>query len=295
MLETTDATVTTIDSLTYAGDKANINGVDTSRHTFVEGDITNQDLVDKLVADADEIVNFAAESHVDRSIKGSRPFVHSNVVGTQTLLDAALKYDVNRFVQISTDEVYGEIADGTFTEDDCLQPRNPYAATKASADHLALSYYETHGLPVLVTRSSNNFGPRQHREKLIPKLITRAAAGESLPIYGDGSNVREWTYVEDNCRAIERVRTDGTSGDIYNIGSGDERANIDVARAVVSAVDADEDLIEFVSDRPGHDQRYALDSSKLQAIGWEPHYTFSEGLKRTIEYYLCESRSKQSN
>ena len=286
VLETTDVDVTTLDALTYAGDRTNLNGVGSSRHRFVEGDITDRDLVDDLVADVDSVVNFAAESHVDRSIEGARPFVETNVVGTQTLLDAANEHGVEQFIQISTDEVYGEIESGRFSEDDRLHPRNPYSATKAGADHLALSYYETHGLPVIVTRSSNNFGPRQHTEKLIPKLIRRAAAGEELPIYGDGSNVREWTYVEDNCRAVERARQRGDPGEIYNIGSGNERSNLEVARAVVDAVDASEDLVTFVEDRPGHDERYALDSSKVRALGWEPEWSFEDGLTQTVASLL---------
>ncbi|WP_117594491.1 dTDP-glucose 4,6-dehydratase [Haloprofundus halophilus] len=285
VLDETDADVTTLDALTYAGNRRNLDGVDESRHTFVEGDITDRKLVDDLVADADIVVNFAAESHVDRSIEGARQFVDTNVAGTQTLLEAAQEHGVDRFVQISTDEVYGEIADGTFDEHDRLDPRNPYAATKASADHLALSYYETHDVPVVITRSSNNFGPRQHPEKLIPKLIRRATRGEALPIYGDGSNVREWTYVTDNCRAVDLVRQRGTLGEIYNIGSGDERTNLDVARAVVDAVDADDELIEFVEDRPGHDRRYALDSSKVRSLGWRPEVSFTEGLERAVEFY----------
>lgn len=286
VLETTDATVTTVDALTYAGDRSNLEDVDESRHEFVEGDIANRELVDELIKEADIVVNFAAESHVDRSIEGARPFVHSNIAGTQTLLDAAVDHGIDKFVQVSTDEVYGEIVEGEFSEEDRLHPRNPYAATKAGADHLALSYYETHDVPVVVTRSSNNFGPRQHPEKLIPKLIHRANEGETLPIYGDGSNVREWTFVEDNCRAIERVRTKGEGGEIYNIGSGTERTNLEVAHAVLDAVNADEDLIEFVEDRPGHDQRYALDSSKVRDLGWEPEWVFEEGLARTVEFYL---------
>jgi dTDP-glucose 4,6-dehydratase len=286
VLETTDTEVTTIDALTYAGDRSNLDGADESRHRFVEGDIADQEIVDELVEEADIVVNFAAESHVDRSIEGSRPFVHSNVVGTQTLLDAAANYGIDKFVQVSTDEVYGEIIEGKFSEQDRLYPRNPYAATKAGADHLALSYHETHDVPVVVTRSSNNFGPRQHPEKLIPKLIHRANEGKTLPIYGDGSNVREWTFVEDNCRAIELVRTEGEVGEIYNIGSGTERTNLEVAYEVLDVLDADEDLIDFVEDRPGHDQRYALDSSKVRNLGWEPEYEFEEGLSRTVEFYL---------
>lgn len=290
VLARTDAEVTTLDALTYAGDRSNLDGIDSDKHEFVEGDVTDRELVHDLVAEVDEIVNFAAESHVDRSIEGARPFVTSNVAGTQTLLDAAAEHDVDRFVQISTDEVYGEIEDGVFSEDDCLDPRNPYAATKAGADHLALSYYETHDVPVIITRSSNNFGPRQHEEKLIPKLIRRSAASEPLPIYGDGSNVREWTYVEDNCRGVDLVRREASPGEVYNVGSGDERTNLEIARAVLDAVGADEDLIQFVEDRPGHDQRYALDSTKLRSLGWEPEWTFEEGLARTIDYYLEDSQ-----
>lgn len=286
VLDETSVEVTTVDALTYAGDRSSLAGVDTDRHEFIEGDITNRDLVDDLLAEVDVVVNFAAESHVDRSIEGARPFVESNVAGTQTLLDAALDNDIDRFVQISTDEVYGQVIDGKFNESDRLNPRNPYAATKAAADHLALSYHETHGLPVIITRSSNNYGPRQHGEKLIPKLIRRAAGGKSLPIYGDGSNVREWTYVTDNCLAVDLVRQNGSIGEVYNIGSGEERTNLDVARSVIDAVNADASLIEFVDDRPGHDQRYALDSTKIREFGWEPAYCFEAGLEKTVEYYL---------
>lgn len=288
LLDATDDTeVTTLDALTYAGTTENLDGVlSDSRHTFVEGDIRDDELVTDLVNDADVVVNFAAESHVDRSISGAEPFVSTNIQGTRALLDAALQTDIERFIQISTDEVYGQILDGEFHEDDPLEPRNPYSASKAGADLLARSYYTTHDLPVIVTRSSNNFGPRQNPEKLIPKLITRAAAGKSLPIYGDGSNVREWIYVEDNCSAIETVRERGTPGQVYNIGSGDERTNLEVARAVLTQVGASDDLIEFVDDRPGHDLRYALDTNKLENLGWTPKWSFEEGLEATVEYYL---------
>jgi dTDP-glucose 4,6-dehydratase len=286
LLEDTEKSVLTLDALTYAGSRANLDGVfDHPRHEFVEGNIRDRSLVEDCLGRADSIVNFAAESHVDRSIDSAEPFVSTNVRGTQTLLDAARSADIDRFVQISTDEVYGEIDEGTFTETDPLDPRNPYAATKAGADLLALSYHTTYDLPVLVTRSSNNFGPRQHEEKLIPKLIDRAARGESLPIYGDGSNVREWTYVRDNCRAIRLVLDEGIPGEIYNVGSGHERTNLAVARAVLDSVGVSEDLIEFVADRPGHDQRYALDTSKMAALGWEPKWTFEAGLERTVEFY----------
>jgi dTDP-glucose 4,6-dehydratase len=287
VLEEHDDEVITLDALTYAGSKDNLDGVlDDSRHEFVEGDIQDRDLVTNLVSDVDAIVNFAAESHVDRSIEGSKPFVTTNVQGIQTLLDAAKEADIERFLQISTDEVYGQILDGKFAENDQLNPRNPYAATKAGADLLAQSFQTTHNLPVLITRTCNNFGPRQHTEKLIPKFIQNAAAGESLPVYGDGSNVREWIYVRDNCRALDLVLRQGTVGEIYNIGSHAEKTNLEVTEGILNAVGADEELIEFVDDRAGHDQRYALEAEKIEAFGWEPEYTFEEGLERTVEYYL---------
>lgn len=287
LIEQTDLQVVTLDALTYAGSKANLEGVLTHpQNRFVEGDIRDGALVDDLVSEANIIVNFAAESHVDRSIEGAEPFVSTNVQGTQVLLDAALKHDIDRFVQISTDEVYGQTLHEDFSEDDKLNPRNPYSATKAGADLLVQSYYTTHELPVVITRSSNNFGPRQHPEKLIPKLITRAAEGKSLPIYGDGKHVREWTYVEDNCRAIETVLQKGEIGEIYNVGSGYDLQNIEVARKIIEAVDASEELIKFVEDRPGHDRRYALDTRKISELGWQPQKSFHEGLEETIGYYL---------
>lgn len=279
--------IVTLDALTYAGSKDNLSDVlDDPRHEFVEGDICDRELVDGLVSNTDALVNFAAESHVDRSIDGAKPFVTTNVQGTQTLLDAAKEADIERFLQISTDEVYGQILDGAFSEDDPLNPRNPYAATKAGADLLAQSYYTTHNLPVLITRTSNNFGPCQHSEKLIPKFIQKATSGESLPVYGDGSNVREWIYVEDNCRALDLVLRTGKIGEVYNIGSHVEKTNLEVTEAILRAVGEDDNLIEFIKDRPGHDQRYALDTQKIRSLGWEPKYTFEEGLDRTVEYYL---------
>ena len=289
LLDTHDDQVVTLDALTYAGSKDNLGDtLDDPRHEFVEGDIRDRNLVDDLVSDVDAVVNFAAESHVDRSIEGAKPFVTTNVQGTQTLLDAANEAGVDRFVQISTDEVYGQILDGTFSEDDNLTPRNPYAATKASADLLAQSYHTTHDLPVLITRTINNFGPRQHPEKLIPKFIQNAAAGETLPVYGDGSNVREWIYVEDNCRALDLVLREGVVGEVYNIGSHAEKTNLEITEAILEAVGADDDLIDFVDDRAGHDQRYALDTSKIESLGWAPEYTFDEGLTHTVEYYLSD-------
>jgi dTDP-glucose 4,6-dehydratase len=287
VLENRDDSVVTLDALTYAGSLDNLEGlVDHPRHEFVEGDIRDQQLVEELMSDVDAVVNFAAESHVDRSIDGAESFVTTNVQGTQVLLDAALDADIDRFLQISTDEVYGQILDGTFSEDDELNPRNPYAATKASADLLAKSYEKTHDLPVLITRTCNNFGPRQHSEKLIPKFIQNAAAGKELPVYGDGSNVREWIYVEDNCRALDVVLREGNPGEVYNIGSGEERTNLEVTEAILQAVGGSEDQITFVDDRAGHDQRYALEYDKLTQLGWEPSWSFEEGLEQAVDYYL---------
>ena len=286
LIEESNDEVINLDALTYAGSKENLDGLlDHPRHEFVEGDIRDKELVSNLLSQVDSVVNFAAESHVDRSIEGSEPFVKTNIYGMQVLLDAALVEGIDRFVQISTDEVYGEIMDGKFSEGDPLQPRNPYAATKAGADHLARSYHITHDLPVLITRSSNNFGPRQHPEKLIPKFITRASRGKSLPVYGDGTNVREWTYVTDNCRAIDLVLREGDPGEVYNVGSGEELTNREVTRRILEEIGASLDLIEFVEDRAGHDKRYALETKKIKSLGWEPMWDFQSGLERTVEYF----------
>lgn len=279
--------VVTLDALTYAGSPGNLNSiVDHPRHRFVRGDIGDADLVRNIVPAVDAIINFAAETHVDRSIEDCKTFIETNVGGTQTLLDAALDAGVDRFLQVSTDEVYGQIHEGSFDEDDRLNPRNPYAATKASADLLAESYGTTYDFPVLITRSCNNFGPRQHAEKLIPKFVKRSAAGDSLPLYGDGSNVREWIYVEDNCRALDLVLRSGTPGEIYNVGTGEERTNLEVTRAILNAVGGSEEQIRYVEDRAGHDQRYALNSDKIQRLGWKPQWTFEEGLKAVISFYV---------
>jgi dTDP-glucose 4,6-dehydratase len=283
-----DVEVITLDALTYAGTKANLDGVlEDPRHRFVEGDIRDEALVEDLIEDVEVVMNFAAQSHVDRAIDGAAPFVATNVEGTRALLDAALSADIERFLQISTDEVYGEVLEGRANEEAALEPRNPYAATKAAADHLALSYETTHGLPVVVTRTCNNYGQRQNTEKLIPKFITNAAAGKDLPVYGDGSNVREWIYVRDNCRALDRVLRDGDIGEIYNVGTGDERSTFEVTRAIIDAVDgADEDQITFVEDRPGHDQRYAVATDKIEALGWKAEWAFANGLAETVAYYI---------
>ncbi|QSG11323.1 dTDP-D-glucose 4,6-dehydratase [Halapricum desulfuricans] len=278
-----DDEVVTLDKLTYAGSRENLAGVlDHPRHRFVEGDICDPTIVSDLVAGVDAVLNFAAESHVDRSIESAKAFVRTNVEGTQTLLEAAVEADIDRFLQVSTDEVYGHTLEGNFSETDSLNPRNPYAATKASADLLVRSYGTTYGLPVIVTRSCNNFGPRQHHEKLVPKLVRRALAGEELPIYGTGANVREWIDVTDNCRAIYTALTEGELGEIYNIGTGDERTNLEVARLVLDAAGGSEDQITFVEDRAGHDLRYAVDASKIRDLGWAPEGTLEEWLTRAV-------------
>jgi len=279
--------VVTLDALTYAGTRHNLQRViGHPRHTFIHGDIGDADLVRNLVHDVDAIVNFAAETHVDRSIEESKKFIETNIGGTQTLLDAALNTDIERFLQVSTDEVYGQADQESFEEDDILLPRNPYAASKASADLLVKSFGTTYDLPVLITRSCNNFGPRQHVEKLIPKFVRRSIAGSSLPLYGDGSNVREWIYVDDNCRALDLVLQLGNPGETYNIGTGDERTNLEVTRAILNAVGGSEEQITYVKDRAGHDRRYALNSNKIRHLGWTPRWTFEEGLRVVVSHYL---------
>lgn len=278
------ADVTVLDKLTYAGSLANLEGV-RDEVRFVEGDVRDRGVVDGLVEGADVVVNFAAETHVDRSIRDGAGFVRSNVEGVAVLLEAARRHGVERYVQIGTDEVYGSIEEGRFSERDRLNPRNPYSASKAGADHLALSYHATHGLPVVVTRSSNNYGPRQHTEKFVPTIITNALRGDAIPVYGDGSNVRDWLYVRDNCRAVDVVRREGVAGEVYNVGAGNELSNLELVETVLDVMGVEDDLVEFVEDRKGHDQRYALDSSKIEGLGWRPGVGLREGLRRTVDYY----------
>lgn len=276
--------VTVVDKLTYAGNRDNLEPV-ADQITFYEGDISDRKLISTLYKDVNLVVNLAAESHVDRSIESGDPFVESNVHGAFVLMDELRSADIDTFVQMSTDEVYGSIADGQFDESDALDPSSPYSASKASADLFARAFRTTYDLPVTVARCTNLFGPRQHPEKLIPKMIQRAGAGDSLPVYGDGTNKREWLYVEDACNALQALLEDGDS-EIYNIGGGTEKQNIEVVSTIVEYVGASEQLIEFVDDRPGHDFRYALNYEKLRSeLGWEPTVSFEEGLRRTIEWY----------
>ena len=283
--------VVNFDTLTYAGNLENLAAVaDHSRYRFVKGDICDRTAVLKALRDhsVDTIVHFAAESHVDRSITGPAIFVHTNVVGTQTLLDAAREVGIERFLHVSTDEVYGSLgATGYFTEETPLHPNSPYSASKASSDLLVLAYQHTFGFPGLVTRCSNNYGPYQFPEKLIPLMIANALNDKPLPVYGDGLNVRDWLYVEDHCSALCAVLHNGTPGDVYNIGGHNEWTNIDIIRTILKGLGKPESLITYVKDRPGHDRRYAIDAAKIQKeLGWTPAYRFEEGIRKTIGWYL---------
>ncbi|AEH46350.1 dTDP-glucose 4,6-dehydratase [Parageobacillus thermoglucosidasius] len=283
-----------LDALTYAGNLENVKEVENEpNYRFVKGDITDRELIESLFAEGiDAVVNFAAESHVDRSIVDPGIFVKTNVQGTQVLLDAAKKYGVKKYIQISTDEVYGTLGEtGYFTETTPLAPNSPYSASKACADLLVRAYHETYGLPVNITRCSNNYGPYHFPEKLIPLMIINALNDQPLPVYGDGLNVRDWLHVEDHCSAIDLVLHKGRNGEVYNIGGNNERTNIEVVKAILRYLNKPESLITFVEDRLGHDRRYAIDATKIRKeLGWKPKYTFEEGLKKTIDWYL-ENRS----
>lgn len=279
--------VTVLDALTYSGNTANLAPVaGHSRYSFVAGDIRDGDAVDRVVPGHDVVVHFAAESHVDRSIDGAGPFVSTNVLGTQVLLDAALRHGVSRFVHISTDEVYGSIDEGEWSEEQILAPSSPYSASKAASDLLALAYHRTHGMDVVVTRCSNNYGPHQYAEKLIPLFVTRLLEGKRVPLYGDGANVREWLHVEDHCRGIELVMRDGRPGGVYHIGGGRELTNRELVGMLLDACGARWSSVERVADRKGHDRRYALSIGKIRdELGYAPRIPFEEGLARTIAWY----------
>jgi len=279
--------VVNLDKLTYAGNLDNLHDVqDDPRYEFILGDIRDKALVRRVFARVQGIVHFAAETHVDRSIYDAGEFVLSNVHGTYTLLDALRAFPaVEFFIHVSTDEVYGSRTGRAARESDPLQPSSPYAATKAAGDHLARAYHVTYGLPTIVLRPSNTFGPCQFPEKLIPLFLTNALEGKTIPVFGDGLNVRDWLYVEDHCRAVEAAILRGRNGSVYNVGGGVELTNIEVARRILVALDASRELIQFVPDRPGHDRRYAMDSGLIRALGWEPETPFAEGLKRTVRWY----------
>lgn len=285
-----DYQIINLDSLTYAGNMDNLKDARLhSNYSFIKGDITDRQLVNSLFRQGiDVVVNFAAESHVDRSIQNPEIFVSTNIMGTQVLLDAARQYGVNRYVQISTDEVYGSLGDtGLFTEDSPLSPNSPYSASKASADLLVRAYYKTFGLPVNITRCSNNYGRYQFPEKLIPLMIICAVNDKALTLYGDGMNIRDWLHVEDHCSAIELVVHHGVIGEVYNIGGSGERTNLQIVQTILAELGKPESLITFVADRPGHDRRYGIDPSKIKReLGWKPGYTFETGIKNTIQWYL---------
>jgi dTDP-glucose 4,6-dehydratase len=278
-----DDEITVLDKLTYAGRKENLHEV-IDEIRFVHGPIEDPSAVAEAAADSDAIVNFAAETHVDRSISGPEAFIMTNMQGTHVLLEAAREREL-RYVQVSTDEVYGSIADGSFTETSPLQPSSPYSATKTGADLLVSSYFHTYGLETMICRGSNNYGPYQYPEKMIPLMILNVLAGDPLPVYGDGRHVRNWLYVDDFARGIGHVLADGRPGEVYNCGGPDECENIDAVRRIVALCGADEAMIEFVTDRPGHDRRYSLSSEKLRSLGWAPRMGFDEGLAATVQWY----------
>jgi dTDP-glucose 4,6-dehydratase len=281
------ADVVVLDKLTYAGNLANLDPVRADpRLAFVEGDILDVRRVEDLIAGSDAIVHFAAESHVDRSILGAADFVMTNVVGTQTLLDAALRHGVGRFVHVSTDEVYGSIAEGSWPETHPLEPNSPYAASKAGSDLIARSYAVTHGLDVVITRCSNNYGPYQFPEKVIPLFVTNLIDGLRVPLYGDGLNVRDWLHVDDHCRGIALVLEKGRTGEVYNIGGGTELANRELTALLLDACGADWDRVDYVADRKGHDRRYSVDITKISAeLGYQPQVRFQRGLAETVAWY----------
>ena len=280
-----DDAVVVLDKLTYAGRRENLDGLPDERLELVEGDISDREAVASAIDGCDAVVNFAAESHVDRSITSPGEFITTDVFGVFVLVEAAREAGI-RHLQVSTDEVYGSIEDGSFTEDSPVEPSSPYSASKAGGDLLVLAFQRTYGADALICRSSNNYGPYQYPEKLIPLCILNALAGDPLPVYGDGLQVRNWLFVEDNCAAIDAVLERGEAGEVYNAGGPDELPNIEVVRAILELTDQDESLIEYVSDRPGHDRRYSLATSeKLRALGWEPAVRFGPGLARTVDWY----------
>lgn len=288
IMDNTDAEITVFDALTYAGVRENLSEFDESpRFTFVQGDITDRDAVSASMPGHSHVVHFAAESHVDRSILGPDAFIHTNVGGTNVVCDIARQNDVERFLHISTDEVYGSIDDGSFVETDGLEPRSPYSASKASSDLVALAYRETYGLPVVITRSANQFGPYQFPEKVIPLFVTNLLDDAKVPLYGDGLNIRDWTFVGDNCAGVQMVLERGVEGEIYNIGAGNELTNHQLTHAILERCGKDESSIEYVEDRLGHDRRYSIDTSKIRAMGWAPQRTFDDALDETVAWYTA--------
>ncbi len=305
MLERYDYKIINLDLLTYAGNLKNLEGIENHpNYTFVHGDIRDRALLEQLFREyeIDTVINFAAESHVDRSIDEPEVFLRTNIMGTQALLDTAKRHwnvepdnrysrdykEGTKFIQISTDEVYGTLGEkGLFTEETPLAPNSPYSASKTSADLIVRAYYETYGMPVNITRCSNNYGPYQHIEKLIPLVITNCMQDKKVPVYGDGMQIRDWLYVEDHCSAIDTVLHKGTLGEVYNIGGNNEKTNIEIVKLIINSLGKTEELIGHVADRPGHDRRYAIDNTKITTeFGWKPKYTFEEGIEKTIDWYM---------
>ena len=285
-----DYNIVNLDKLTYAGNLDNLKDISKNkRYKFVKGDIADAKIVERVAKKCDTIINFAAETHVDRSIHGAAEFVKTNIFGTHTLLEAAKRFGTKLFIQISTDEVYGSITEGSFKETDPLLPNSPYSSTKAGSDLLARSYFVTYKLPVIITRSSNNFGPYQYPEKVIPLFITNLLQDKKIPLYADGMNVRDWLYVVDNCEAIDLIMHKGNAGEIYNIGGTTEITNLELTYNILEILGKDKRSIEYVKDRPGHDKRYSLDITKLRALGWCPKHNFKEALKTTIGWYRANN------
>ena len=285
LLNYCDDEIVCIDSLTYASDKNNIP----SKVLLYPYDISNKDEVSEVFSayKPNYVFHLAAESHVDNSIEDCSPFIQSNIIGTVNLLNASLEYGVEKFMHISTDEVYGSIEDGSFTEDTIYNPRNPYSASKASSDHFVMAYHTTYGLPVVITNCSNNYGPRQYKEKMIPQTIKNLISGNKIPVYGTGEQIRDWLYAQDHCEALIKVWKEGQVGEKYNIGGECEIRNIDLVKIIIDIMQKDESMIEFVDDRPGHDFRYSTDISKIKnTLGWSPKFTLEQGLEKTIEWYL---------
>jgi len=275
-----------LDKLTYAGNLNNLKDIEKNKnYSFLKGDICDKKIVEKLIKKVSIIINFAAESHVDRSIIKSDAFIQTNVFGTYVLLQAAKEFKIKKFIHISTDEVYGSIVSGSFNEDSSLKPSSPYSASKASSDMLVTAFNVTYGLPTIITRSTNNFGPFQYPEKLIPLFITNLLEGKKIPLYGDGLNVRDWLYVIDNCEAIDFLLHHGREGEIYNISANNEKTNLEITKKILNFLGKDENFIEYVTDRPGHDRRYSLDCSKIKKLGWKLTFEFDDALKATINWY----------
>jgi dTDP-glucose 4,6-dehydratase len=285
VLAHSDDEVTVFDALTYAGNLDNLKDLDPARCQFVRGDICDRAAVTEAMTGHDAVVHFAAESHVDRSIASPDEFVRTNCDGTNVVMDVARRLEVGRVLHISTDEVYGSIEEGSFAETDALGPRSPYSASKAGSDLIALSYHTTYGLPVVVTRSSNNFGPYQYPEKVIPLFVTNLFEGHKVPLYGDGGNVRDWIYAEDNCAGVDLVLRQGNAGEVYNVGAGNEITNKELTHKLLSLCGRGESFVEHVTDRLGHDRRYSIDTAKVRALGWKPERTLDEALAATVEWY----------